>query len=224
MRKIITVLLFIFISGCVPGTSNPANDSTSALPTATTDATGELLPTKTMPPSATATPLPPTESVPTAVVPATETMPPPTELPPTAVSTSTPTSTGTLSLNEDGTVYLGTTLLLNIGEDAPGCYHDIMPEIIYSPTDMHFLLVVHCIEGDNQAFVFAADGSGRQKITEPFDYVNMLNIEWSADGQTIVYERINSCCLSPEDIPANAPPQGQVQYDIATGQKTLVTP
>lgn len=142
----------------------------------------------------------------------------------TAVSTATPTSAPTPFATEDGLVYLGEKLLLDISAEAPRCYVDISPYVVYSPTQTHFFLVPACVEGDNQAFVFMADGRGKKRITAPWDYVNMNEISWSADGRTIRYQRINSCCLSPEDIPADAPTQGIIEYELDSGTKTVVSP
>jgi hypothetical protein len=218
MKSYLLLLAALFLlSGC-------AGTSLEQMPTATVTAVAQAIPTLTATTAtqeatltATATVFLPTNTpAATATQEATATA--------TAVSTATPTSAPTPFATEDGLVYLGETLLLDILAEAPGCYVDLQPYVVYSPTKTHFFIMPLCIEGDNQAFVFAADGSDKQRITAPLDLVNMDNISWSADGRTIRYERINSCCLSPEDIPANAPPQGIVEYELDSGTKTVISP
>lgn len=112
----------------------------------------------------------------------------------------------------DGQVYLGDLLLLDTATDTPGCFG--VGEISYSPTREYFLVVIACFEGDNEAFLFNADGSNRRRITGKWNYINYFDYEWASDGQSFTYERINSCCADP---PPDAPPPGPVRYDIQTG-------
>jgi hypothetical protein len=84
-------------------------------------------------------------------------------------------------------------------------------------------MVVQCFEGDNEFFLFNADGSGKTRITGPYDYLNYSNYEWAEDGDSFTYQRINSCCLSLDQIPASAPPPGWVRYEIASGMKVVVS-
>ena len=120
---------------------------------------------------------------------------------------------------DDGTVTLDGTVILDIEAEGIPCFPDIPAEIIYSPTLEHFLVVPSCFEGDNFLYLFQADGTGKQLITAAWDFLNFNNVTWAEDGQSFTYQRINSCCLTP---PEDAPPAGLVQYDLATGTKTLI--
>ncbi len=142
----------------------------------------------------------------------------------TPTSTATPIEVGKAWAGDDGKVYLAGEVIFDIQTEATFCYHDIPAELSYSPTSDHFLVIPFCIEGDNLIFIFQADGSGKREVTGPWDYLNGLNYEWSADGQSFIYERIDSCCLAQEDIPDDAPPRGMIQYDVVTGEKTMITP
>jgi hypothetical protein len=129
-------------------------------------------------------------------------------------------SVATAMARDDGKVYLGNTVILDVAQENLGCFG--VGEIAYSPTGEYFLVVLQCFEGDNDAFLFRADGSDKRRVTGEWDYINYYNYKWSSDGQSFTYERINSCCKEP---PSNAPPVGLVRYDIRTGKKTLlVTP
>ena len=162
---------------------------------------------------------------PTAAPTATETnSPEPTALPPTETAvppTNTPTMVPlvTAVYQDDGTVTLDGTIILDIEAEGIPCFPDIPAEIIYSPTLEHFLVVPSCFEGDNFLYLFQADGTGKQLITAAWDFLNFNNVTWAEDGQSFTYQRINSCCLTP---PEDAPPAGLVQYDLATGTKTLI--
>lgn len=131
-----------------------------------------------------------------------------------AVSTPAPVVVRIASGGKE--VYLDSTLLLDVDQESPACSE--VDKIIYSPTSDHFLVLLACFEGDNDAFLFPADGSGKRRITDTWDLVNYANIAWSPDGASIAYARINSCCA--DEIPESAPPQGLVRYDLANGQKT----
>lgn len=143
---------------------------------------------------------------------------------PTAIATvappPSPTATTMLTAKKtaDGKVYLGDQLLLDVAQDAPGCF-GIGP-IAYSPVGKYFVVVADCFEGDNEAFLFRADGSGRQRLTTQWDFINYYDFEWAADGSAFIYRRINSCCAVP---PPEAPVPGRVQYDVQTGAKTVVS-
>ena len=118
---------------------------------------------------------------------------------------------------DDGKVYLGDTLILDGNAEAPGCWG--VNEVAYSPTNQHFLVLLGCFEGDDTAFLFRADGSDKRRITEKWDVINYSNAIWSPDGQAIAYERINSCCA---DVPADAPADGLIRYDVQSGKKTVL--
>ncbi|MEZ4593380.1 MAG: hypothetical protein R3D55_19870 [Chloroflexota bacterium] len=175
---------------------------------------------------ATATAIPTTEfpTMPSTALPtATETNTP-TPLPPTETAvpaTNTPTMIPleTAVYQNNGTVTLDGTIIFDIEAEGIPCFPDIPIEIIYSPTLEQFLVVPSCFEGDNFLYLFQADGTGKQLISAAWDFLNFNNVTWAEDGQSFTYERINSCCLTP---PEDAPPIGLVQYDLATGIKTLV--
>ena len=120
---------------------------------------------------------------------------------------------------DDGTVTLDGAVIFDIEAEGIPCFPDIPAEIIYSPTLEHFLIVPSCFEGDNLLYLFQADGMDKQLITAAWDFLNFTEVTWAEDGQSFTYQRINSCCLTP---PEDAPPVGLVQYDLATGTKTLV--
>jgi hypothetical protein len=132
---------------------------------------------------------------------------------------STPSNSIATAIAIDGKVYLGNTVIFDMAQENLGCFD--VGGIDYSPTGEYFLVVLACLEGDNDAFLFRADGSDKRRITSKWDYINYYNYEWSSDGLSFVYQRINSCCVSPWDIPTDAPPEGLVRYDVQTGQKTL---
>jgi hypothetical protein len=113
--------------------------------------------------------------------------------------------------------HLQEIMLLDSNQDTSGCYG--IDQISYSPTLEHFMVIVGCFEGDNEAFLFRSDGSSKQQITGEWDYLNYDFFDWSPDGRYFVYQRINSCCA---DVPTNAPPTGLVRYDVASGEKKLL--
>lgn len=121
-------------------------------------------------------------------------------------------------VSETGTVSVGGTVVFDVARDAGGCFG--VDSVRYSPTATHFLVLANCIEGDNEAFVFRADGSERQAVTAPpADFVSYTSIGWSPDGASLVYQRVNSFGRGP--LPGDPTP-GIVVFDIATGQKTLI--
>jgi hypothetical protein len=136
-------------------------------------------------------------------------------------ATPIPSATPTLveaKVGQGGKVYLGTLMILDPTEKDLGCFD--AGSISYSPTKEYFLVVLNCFEGDNDAFLFRADGSDKRRITGKWDYINYHDFEWAADGQSFVYQRINDCCVVP---PPDAPPAGRVRYIVRTGEKTLLS-
>lgn len=209
-RNLIILLLFVTMAmaGCSPDYESVA-DTAVTVPSVATET---AQPTETAVATATATSTPEPTATPT-LDPTAEIV---TE---TAVTAPTiPTAVAT----DNGKVTLDGKVLLDIATEAPGCYTDILAEIAYAPTNEYFLVIPACIEQDNQLFLFRADGTGKQQITGPWDYLNVLNFTWADDGLSFTYERLNSCCLSPEDIPVDAPPVGLVQVDVLTGEKVLI--
>jgi hypothetical protein len=117
-------------------------------------------------------------------------------------------------------VYIKDTLLLDVESEEPGC--SSIGEILYSPANDYFLVIISCFEGDNQLYLFRLDGSGKKKITEKWDVVNYSEVEWAKDGKSFVYHRINSCCVAPSEVGESGPAVGMVRYDVATGVKTFL--
>ncbi|WP_420628745.1 hypothetical protein [Candidatus Leptofilum sp.] len=209
MKRIFLLLLtlgFLALAAC-----SPDYEAVADLPTATAapSQTSTVLPTETAVPTQTSTAAPTFTPQPTE-----------TAVPPTATATPTPTMVPVTAVYQDnGTVTLDGKVIFDIEAESIPCFPDIPTEIIYAPTNEHFLVIPACIEGDNFLYLFKADGTEKQLITEPWDFLNFNNVTWAEDGQSFVYERINSCCLTPPD---DAPPPGLVRYDLATGEKQLV--
>ncbi len=191
------LLLVALLSGC----------SRKPTPTATPAPTPR--PTSTLAPTPEATRTPAIEPTATPVTPN-----------PTAETTPSPTPIPTAVVRDDGKVYLDDVLLLDPATEAPRCRR--VGEISYSPTQEHFLVLLACPEWDNDAFLFKADGSDKRPITGEWDYVKNYNYRWSSDGQSFIYERINSRAVSAAEIPETAPLPGLVRYDVGSGEKTLL--
>jgi hypothetical protein len=134
--------------------------------------------------------------------------------------TETPVPSPEARFTDDGKVYLGDKLILDITPENLGCFG--VGGIDYSPTHEYFLVIFQCIEGDDDAFLFRSDGSNQRRITGKGDYVNYGDAKWSPDGKSFVYERVNDFGVSPSELPESAPPDGLVRYDVKTGEKTLL--
>ncbi len=90
-------------------------------------------------------------------------------------------------------------------------------QIRYSPDGKYFAVIGCGYEcNDNAGFLFNADGTGKRKFTEQWDFILQDKVEWSADGQRLYYYRINSTGADP---PANAPPEGWIEINLKTGRK-----
>ncbi len=116
-------------------------------------------------------------------------------------------------ISEDGDMCFGGTRILDLAAEAGGCFE--IEEIVPAPSKGHFVVLLQCFEGDNEAFVFRSDGSEKTRLTGKWDFVNYDEYKWTSDDY-FVYQRINSCCAEP---PLDAPPAGVVWYDPQTGQK-----
>ena len=91
-------------------------------------------------------------------------------------------------------------------------------EIIPAPGGQHFAVVACGFEcNDNVGFLFNADGSGKRKFTARWDWILQSGVEWSADGRTLFYYRVNS---RGAEAPRSAPATGWVAVDTRTGSKT----
>ncbi len=117
-------------------------------------------------------------------------------------------------VSEDSTtLHLGNRVLLTNEKDGFLSVHQVR----HSPDGKRFLVIACGFEcNDNIGFVFNADGSGKQKFTARWDFILQNKIEWSADGKKIFYYRVNS---SGADSPRNAPAEGWIELDIASGRK-----
>ncbi len=123
----------------------------------------------------------------------------------------------TAYIDENGDLCFGKTKILDSELEAGGCFE--IGEIAYSFTREHFAVVLRCFEGDNDAFVFRANGSDKKRLTGEWDYINYDQYTWTADGY-FVYQRINSCCVEPSP---DAPPEGVVWYNPLTDRKQIFT-
>lgn len=141
-------------------------------------------------------------------------------LPSTKPTTNTPVNGLIAHIGSDGNVYLGNNLLLNVSTETPACFNAI--KVVYSHDSWHFVVIVNCFEGDNELFLFNADGTGKLRITGKWDYVNYCFFDWDPSGEAFVYSRVNSSGASEGQIPVNAPPVGTVRYDVTTGEEELV--
>lgn len=117
-------------------------------------------------------------------------------------------------VSEDGaTLRLNNRVLLTNEKDGFMSVHRVW----HSPDGKRFLVIACGFEcNDNIGFVFNADGSGKRKFTSRWDFILQDKIEWSADGKTIFYYRVNS---SGADWPRNAPAEGWIELDVASGRK-----
>jgi hypothetical protein len=114
---------------------------------------------------------------------------------PTAKATTAPTPTvATATIGKDK-VYLSNRMILDLTDKTLGCFGTA--KISYAPTHEYFLVVLDCFEGDNEAFLFRADGSDKRRITGKWDYINYHEYEWASDGQSFTYQRVNDCCVVP---------------------------
>jgi hypothetical protein len=90
-------------------------------------------------------------------------------------------------------------------------------QVKLAPDGKHFAVIGCGYEcNDNVGFVFNAGGTGKRKFTTRWDYILQDKIEWSADGKRLYYYRISSTGADPH---ANAPAEGWIEVDAATGRK-----
>ena len=93
--------------------------------------------------------------------------------------------------------------------------------VSYAPNGTNFVAVACGYEcTDNIGFLFRADGTGRRDFTGRWDYLFGNKLEWSTDGHSIYYYRINSTGADP---PKSAPTEGWVVVDLKTLRKTAAT-
>ncbi len=123
------------------------------------------------------------------------------------------------SISRRWSYYLGDIIIFDEDVEALGCNPG--GDISYAPTGEYFLKILHCIEADNEIFLFRADGSGQLRITGPGNRLSATNYAWDANGRSFVYRRVYSFGAS---TPPDALPQGMVRYDIETGQTSMVLP
>ena len=167
-----------------------------------------------MPPISTPHPLSPTPTFTPSPIP-TVTPAPRTWSTPRIVTTFSPDVSITPPAFVDGRLYLKGNRLVDLNEYLVcGSL-----EISYSPSYDHFLVVVQCWEGQNEAFVFrTSDGIG-QKITGGWDTIHGSHYSWSPDGQSLLYYRLAQCCA--DTVPEL--PTGLVLYNLPTGNKVFLT-
>ena len=92
-----------------------------------------------------------------------------------------------------------------------------LKKLVYSPNGKHFLVLACGFEcSDNIGFLFNADGTGKRRFTQAWDFIFEEGVEWSADSQFVYYYRINSSAAEP---PRNAPKEGWVQLNVKTSAK-----
>lgn len=126
-----------------------------------------------------------------------------------------PTPAIMAEVRDNGKVYLGSEVILDMITEVLGCFGT--GKIDYSPTYEHFIVVLDCFEGDNEAFVFNSDGSGKQRITSHGDYLSYYHYSWSPSGRWILYQSIYPCYKS-------GPPDGvlttvSILYNTRTQEK-----
>lgn len=121
----------------------------------------------------------------------------------------------------DKKIYLGDRLIFNMSnENLDHCFG--VSDIIYSPSREYFVVIIGCVEGDNELFLFKSDGSKKVRITKIWGYINYFEFQWAPDSRSFSFSRINSCCVSKENIPPDAPRGGYVQYHIETEKEILL--
>jgi hypothetical protein len=112
---------------------------------------------------------------------------------------------------------LGNRVLLDGGKDGFMSVKQVKP----APDGKHIAVIACGFEcNDNVGFLFNAGGAGKRKFTARWDSILQDKLEWSADGNRLYYFRINS---SGADPMPNAPAEGWVEVDVATGRKTMET-
>jgi hypothetical protein len=93
--------------------------------------------------------------------------------------------------------------------------------VSYAPNGTAFVAVGCGFEcTDNIGFLFRSDGTGRRDLTGRWDYLFGNKLEWSTDGRSLYYYRINSTGADP---PKSAPREGWVVVNLKTFRKTAAT-
>jgi hypothetical protein len=117
-------------------------------------------------------------------------------------------------ISKDGArLTLGNRVLLQNDRDGFMSVKEVKP----GPRGKRFLVIACGYEcNDNIGFLFNADGTGQRRINARWDFILQDKAEWSADGRKLFYYRINSSGADPQP---NAPPEGWVEIDVATGHK-----
>jgi hypothetical protein len=60
-------------------------------------------------------------------------------------------------VGDDGKVYLGDSIIFDVDYESMECFGG--GDILYSPAKEHYLFLLNCFEGDNQAVLIRAHGS-----------------------------------------------------------------
>lgn len=83
-----------------------------------------------------------------------------------------------------GQVNIGGAVVFDARQDAPGCE---VHGLFFSPDLERFLVVPACPDGLNPGFVLNSDGSQKQGVHEPDDYILEGNFDWSSESDRIIY-------------------------------------
>jgi len=131
----------------------------------------------------------------------------------TATAFGQGTSSRAVASDDNSKALLGKKVLLDAERD--GFMH--VHKILYAPDGKHFVVIGCGFEcTDNIGFLFAANGTKRRDFTGRWDQILSDKLEWSNDSKTFYYYRINSTGADP---PRNAPPEGWIAVNVATGRK-----
>jgi hypothetical protein len=96
-----------------------------------------------------------------------------------------------------------------------------LKKVLYAPNGKQFLVLACGFEcSDNIGFLFNANGTGKRKFNQAWDWIFNEGVEWSADSKFVYYYRINSTAADP---PLRAPKEGWVQVNAKTGAKAAAT-
>lgn len=120
--------------------------------------------------------------------------------------------------SDDGLkLLLGEKMLLESERDGFMSIHAVS----YSPTGKYFVAIGCGFEcTDNIGFLFRANGTRKREFTDRWDSIFQDKLEWSSDGKTLYYYRINSTGADP---PKSAPKEGWVALDVNTLKKSPAT-
>lgn len=94
-----------------------------------------------------------------------------------------------------------------------------LSKIRFAPDGKRFFVLACGFEcTDNIGYIFNANGTGKRRFTNAWDWIFQEGVEWSSDSKWIVYFRINSTAAEP---PKSALKEGWVQVNVITGTKSF---